>query len=225
MSKISTKEIPDTNAGIPKVLRPGNSKITVNGIFIKQEPFPGDPVHIVLHVEGEDLGGDFTGFEYDKDHPELGKAKGQIGKVRAQEYTFTNEAIGGKQRDKQRDMLMWLHKFCKQLGILEWLKGEDDKHDTVEDLVRHMDREKPFKGIWLDSCLAGRAYNSNKGFVNYDLFFPWFGQKRVPFEIAGTNSGDLITFNEELHITKKKSKAASVDSFEGKRKPGTDLEL
>ena len=225
MAKLNTADIPE-GGGMQKTLQPGNTQVKILKVFTKIEPFPGDPINIVVSCEGKDLGEAFEGFAYDKDNLAAGRAKGQVGLVRAQPYTFSDGTFGGKKHNAETDMLKWTQAFCKAIGKLDWLKAQHDKHETVNDLLNQMNIDKPYDGVWVDVCLGGKAYTNKQGFINYDLFFPWFNANSVPVELPGTSPSKLYKFTREMHIIQPKAKE-EVASFEG-RKPksgGPDIEL
>ena len=227
--KLSTKGVKDATAGgISKTLQPGNTVIKINSIELRKEPFEGDPYNILLQCEGEPLGEDFEGFAIDKNRPELGHALGQVGRVRATEYTFSNRVFDGKAINRDQDMLKWLQSFCKSADCYEWFVAQDEKHDTIADFIDQLNMDKPFAGVWFNVCLAGKPYTNAQGFLNYDLYLPWFNAKAVPLEKIGVQPSKLLKFNSELHIKAGKKKPAdSLDGF-GASKPrakGSDFEL
>lgn len=229
--KLSTKDVPETGggSGISKTLQPGNTVVKINSIELRKEPFEGDPYNILLHCEGEPQGDGFEGFAIDKNRPELGHAKGQVGRVRATEYSFSNRVFDGKPINRDQDMLKWLKSFCTAVGCQEWFIAQDEKHDTIADFIDQLNMDKPFEGVWLNACLAGKPYTNAQGFLNYDLYLPWFNAKAVPLEHVDAKPSKLITFNQELHIKAGKKKAiASVDEFGvgGRTKvKGSDFDL
>ena len=228
--KLSTKDVPETGgSGVSKTLQPGNIVIKINSIELRKEPFEGDPYNIILNCEGEPLGDGFEGFAIDKNRPELGHAEGQVGRVRATEYSFSNRVFDGKPINRDVDMLKWLQAFCKAAGCQDWFIAQDEKHDTIADFIDQLNMDKPFKGVWMSACLAGKPYTNAQGFLNYDLYLPWFNAKAVPLEKVGTEPSRLITFNQEMHIKASKKKAvASVDDFSaGSRSKvkGSDFDL
>jgi len=215
MSKLNTKDLPESTGASNKILQPGNCKIKINSIELKKEPFEGDPYNIILNCEGEDMGEGFEGFAYDKNDLSKGKAKGPVAKVRASEYSFQDREFEGKKFFRDIEILKWFKGFCKAIGKIEWCFEQDDKFDTIEKWVENLNHEKPYDGIWLDSCLAGRAYTNKQGFLNYDLYLPYFNNKGIPLEVSGTTPSKLVTFNQTIHIKQPKpaKKAEIVDEF------------
>lgn len=227
-NKLSVKDLPDsTGGGVPKTLQPGNVLIKINSIELRKEPFEGNPYNLILNCEGPDMGPEFEGFQINKDRPELGKAKGQVGRVRATEYAFSDRTVGDKQISRDRDILKWVQSFCKALGISDWFLAQDEKHDTIQDFVNQLNMDKPFEDIWVNSCLAGKSYTNAQGFLNYDLFLPWFSAKAVPLELENAEPSKIIKFSEEMHIKSGKKKPAVVDEFSGgrSRSGGSDFDL
>jgi len=231
-NNLSTSDVPDAGSGggVSKTLQPSNAAIKINSVGLRKEPFEGEPYNIVLNCEGEDMGPEFAGFHLDKDRPELGTAKGQVGRVRATEYTFSNRVLNGKPINKDLEMLKWLKSFCKAIGKPEWFAAQDKMHATVQDFIDQLNIDKPYDDIWLNSCLAGKPYTNQQGFLNYDLYLPWFNAKAVPLELPGTTPSLLIPFSQELHTKSGKKKPAAVlDEFSGGAKPktnkGSDFDL
>jgi len=228
--KLSTKGVPDsTGSGIPKTLQPGNTVIKVNSIELRKEPFEGDPYNILLNCEGEPIGDGFEGFAIDKNRPELGHAKGQVGRVRATEYSFSNRVFDNKAINRDQDMLKWLQSFCKAAGCYDWFIAQDQRHDTIADFIDQLNMDKPFEGVWMAACLAGKPYTNAQGFLNYDLYLPWFNAKAVPLEKVGSEPSKLLKFNQDIHIkAPKKKTTTTLDEFGAVSRPkakGSDFEL
>lgn len=223
-------DIPDKATGGPaKTLQPGNAVIKINEIRLKTEPFPGDPVNIILVCEGEDLGEGFQGFAYDKDKPELGNAKGQVGNVRGTPYSFDDGGKAKTPKNKERDLLIWLKQFCKATGLDAWIDAQNDVHDTAADFFEQLNKDKLFKNQWYMACLCAKAYVNKENFLNYDLFFPYFNGGNVPIEVLGTQPSKLIQYDEKnpkMLIQPKTKKAEEVESFTSKKSSkGANLDL
>ncbi len=221
-SKLSTTDIPESGTGVPKTIQPGNVVFKINFITLKKEPFEGDPYNIVLHCEGEPQPAPFEGFHVDKDRPELGIAKGQVGRIRATEYSFSNRTFSGKEISRDLDMLKWLKNFCASIGAQEWFRAQDKAHETIEDFMAQLEKDRPYEGVWLNSCTAGKEYYNQQGFINYDLYLPWYNAKQVPLEKAGTKESKMIPFAEDIHI-KKSKKEKPVEGFTKKAKSGFEI--
>jgi hypothetical protein len=127
---ISTKNITSAKAGVPKTLQPGNVVAKIINISLEEFTILKGAYNVVLNLEGTDMGADFEGFFINKDQPNLGRHKGQVGRVKAGEYAFadgtTKSGIIVKRDD---EILKFINNICKELG-LTWLDDADGKYDT-----------------------------------------------------------------------------------------------
>ncbi len=225
MSKISTSDIQVTGSGkMRKELQPGNPVVRINSITFVKTPFNDNSWNLNLHMESEPLGDGFEGFRIDKDDESKGSYLGQCSRVRATTFPFKDGKVGNTVITRDMEILKWLKQFTDALGISKWLEDQDGKHDTVDGILEQLAEDKPFKDIWLNSCLAGKTYiqeakdGSGQTYVKYDLYLPYFGPKGNPLEVKGTTPSKLLKFDEEVHIYKSKPK-------DPKKKSGADFEL
>lgn len=204
---LNTKDIKGGGGdSTPKTLQPGNQKITIHRVELEDFKFKPGGLHVILHVEGEDMGEEFQGFFIDKQNESLGRYKGQVGRVRASEWAYADgETKSGIPVSRDDDMLRFLKSLCIELDCLDWLENEDGKHPTIQSLYEAFNNQKPFKGKWLNVCLAGKEYNNKEGYTNYDLFFPKFSKAGVPFENVNKGASKVVTFNPDQHIVRKKN--------------------
>lgn len=205
---LSTKNINiGSGSSVVKTFVPGNVKAKINSVNLEDYKFKEGAKHIILHIEGEDMGEGFEGFYIDKDNPELGRYKGQIGRVRVSEYAYATEETRFGVSDRDAEILKAIKSMCMALNITAWFDAQDEKHETIEEFVEAFNSEAPFKDKWLDICLCGREYVNDAGYTNYDLYLPKFRKGLVPYEIAGTKDSKLIKFDPAQHIKKKEAKA------------------
>jgi hypothetical protein len=229
MSKISTKDIPVGGGSVPKVIQPGNRVLKINSVGLEKFPFKDGAYHFIFNVEGPDLGEDFEGFLVDKNDPSKGKHKGQVGKIKASEWAFSDgETKGGVKISRDREILKFMQNLCKQLDAVKWFETQDNKHDTIEGLVEKFNEDKLYIDKWLKMCVGGKEYLNGQGYTNHDLFLPKFNSKKVPFELENVPEADskLILFSEAEHIKKKKTD--TVEDFGDKKKDkkaGSDFDL
>lgn len=201
---ISTKDI-NVGGGQPKTLQPGNQKLKVNNVVLEPNKFKDGSYYIILNMESEPISG-FEGLLIDRDDESKGRYEGQIGKVKASQYSFEDgETKGGTIIKRDESMLKFLKKLCLALGIGQWLDDQDGKHDTVESIFEAFNKDRPFAGIYIEYCVAGKEYVKNN-YTNYELFLPNGSKEGNPF---GTK---LLTFDESKHIVKKKA-ADTVSEF------------
>src|SRR5437868_4369376 len=88
--KLNIKDVKTDGGGTPKILQPGNTSCKILSVSLEEFKFKEGGYHLILQMEGKDLGPAFDGFFIDKDKPELGKHKGQVGKVKAGEWAFAD---------------------------------------------------------------------------------------------------------------------------------------
>jgi len=224
MSKLSTKNIKvnEGESSIPKQLLPGNELCLINSIELRDSRFNAGEIDVILHLEGPALVGEFVGFFIDKDDPEKGNYKGQIGRVRASFWSYKDGITKGGIEIKRDDEIMKLIKqLCDAMKISAWFDAQDDKHDTIQQLVDAFNNEKPSAGKPLHFCIAGKEYLNKKGYKDYDLFLPKFTKTSKPF----TNDSTKVTvFDAVDHIIKPKV-AKAVESFDVESTSGSDFDL
>ncbi len=211
MEKLSTINLPEAGqgGGVKKTLQPENTVVKVNSLSLDKTPFTDESWNLNLHMEGEPLEG-FEGFWVDKQDESKGRHLGQVARVRASQYAYKDGLIGNTQIFKDREILKFLKSFCEAMGNPQWLIDQNDRHDTIQSMIDQLNKDKPFKDVWMNACLAGKTY-IREGYVNYDLYLPRFTAVQVPLEKKGTTPSKLIKFNEELHILKPKAKVAAKD--------------
>jgi len=209
MSKLNTKDVKASGAGIAKTLQPGNIACKIHGIELEDFKFKEGAYHLLLSLESGPIEG-FDGFLVDKDKPEGPKYKGQVGTVKASEWAFADgETKGGKEISRDQEIMKFLKNICVAIDKVKWLDSQDNKHETIESLVKAFNKEKPFKDILLDFCLCGKEYMNKNNFINYELFLPKFSKVGSPFAAikAGAVS-KVIVFNVDDHIKRKKVEAS-----------------
>ena len=206
MSKLKTTDIKTGGGGsTSKTLQPGNQKCKINGITLEDFKFRPGAYHLVLSMEGPDLGKDFEGFYINKDKPELGRHLGQVGNVKAGEWAFSDGETKAKVSIKRDvEILKFVKNLCIALDIVPWLDAQDNKHDTIESLIQALNKEKPFKDKFLNCCIGGKEYKNKQGYINHELFFPKYVKGGVPFEPVGVTPSKVIKFSEAEHIKKRK---------------------
>lgn len=221
---ISTKNIPTGGSSTPKNLQPGNLVAKINDVTLEPFTYKEGAYHLTLHLEGTDRGAEFEGFFINKDRPELGRYKGQVGRVKASEWAYADgETKSGIKISRDTEILKFISNFCKEVGSA-WLEEADGKYDTIEAFVKGFNDAKPFKDIWFNFCIAGKEYQNKEGYTAYDLFLPKYAKGVVPFEICDKASSKIMKFNEAEHI--KRKKVETVAGFDGPNTTGSaDFEL
>jgi hypothetical protein len=202
---ISTINIPSEGSGVPKVLQPGNHTVTINTVKIEVPPYNKDAMNIILGVEGPDMGESFEGFWINKDDESLGRHKGQVAAIKLSQYAYADGTTkSGISVKRDVELLKALQTLCKSLGCNDWLLAQNNNHDTMESLFAQFAEDKPFAGKQLYCCVAGSEYTNKQGYTNFDLYFPRTNRGSFAYEIAGTKGSQVVLFNEEIHIRRKK---------------------
>lgn len=221
MSKLSTDSV-KAGGGVSKTLLPGNLSCKINGIELKPFSFKPGGYHLIIHLEGPNMGTDFEGFFIDKNDESKGRYQGQIGQVRVSEWAYADgETKTGIAIVRDNEILKAIKGLAIALGAHEQLKTFEAKYnnlDTIEEYVIALNAENPFKDKIMQYCIAGKEYTNKGGYTAYDLFLPKFTKTGVPY---GTSR--IIKYNEADHIVKKKVDV--VDEFqttdETMESPGT----
>ncbi len=207
---LSTKIAAGTS-GPSKTFAPGNITAKINSVALEENRFKPGSYYLVLNLEGEDLGPEFEGFMINKDNPEMGRHKGQVGKVKTSEWAYSDgETKTGMQISRDIEILRAVKNICTSMGIMDWYDAQDEKHETIEDLVTTFNSDAPFKDRWMEYCVAGREYLNKQGYTNYDLYLPKFNKGFAPYATLD-NEDKLIKFDPALHV--RKAEVKSVESF------------
>lgn len=196
---LSTTDL-GSGSGMPKTIAPGNHTLKINSIHLEDFQFIDGAKHLILNVETEPIEG-FEGFMIDKNRPELGNYAGQIGRVKASQYAFADgETKTGVKIQRDRSIMIFLQNVCKTMDIMDWFKAQDYKHDTIEDLVNAFNKTAPYKGIYLDFCIAGKEYVGKTGYTNFDLHLPKSDKAKYAFGEVGSDK--VIKYDEKTHLKK-----------------------
>ena len=224
---LSTDDLGNSGSGLPKTINPGNQLLKINNIDLEDFKFIDNAYHMILHVETEPIEG-FQGFALDKDNPDKGHFKGQIGRVKASQYAFADgETKTGIKIQRDRAILMFLQNLCKTMGINEWMTAQHNKHNTIESFVEEFNKTASIKDKYIEFCIAGKEYVGRTGYTNYDLWLPKAQSGKYAF--GEVDSGKVIKYDESKHL--KKLEISNIESFgddddsSNSSKPSTDFSL
>lgn len=221
---ISTKNINTNGSSLSKVLEPGNKTIKINSVAL-EKGYKEDTYNIVMQCEGIALE-NFEGFYRDVKDQSLGRYEGQVGRVKSSEWPYNDFILpNGNKIVRDDEILKFISNLCDALES-NWLAEQDNKFETIEELVKGFNIDAPFENIFLYTCLCGKEYMNKSGYLNYDLFLPKYTKQGFPFEKLNEESdtSNVYTFNPDSHINKMK-KTQEVDSFtkeEGKKEEVDD---
>lgn len=216
-SKLNTKDIkPSGPSGPSKALEAGNQQCKIHGIELEEFKLKPGAYHIIMHMEGPDLGPSFEGWFKNKDDESLGRYKGAVGKVKAGEWAYADGTTKtGVEVSRDQEILKFIKTLCTALGkdAMKWLEDQDDKHDTIESLVKTFNNDQPFKDKYLNYCLGAREWKDKNGYIRHDLFIPKFSKNGIPFEAIGAKPSKLVRYSEVDHL--RKLKVTEVPNFGG----------
>ena len=223
---LSTEDLGNGGTGLPKTISPGNKVLKINNIELEDFKFIEKAYHLVLHVETEPIDG-FEGFMIDKNDESKGHFKGQIGKIKASQYAYSDgETKTGIKIQRDRAILIFLQNFCKTLGINEWMTEQHNKPDTIEAFVKAFNKTAPIKDKYLEFCVAGKEYVGKTGYTNYDLWLPKAEKGKYAF--GEVEEGKVLVYDEEKHLKKLEIKEVSSfgdDDFNDTKESLTDFSL
>jgi len=217
----------DLGSGLPKTIAPGNHNLKINSISLEDFTFIEGAKHLMLHVETEAFE-DFEGFMIDKDDASKGHYKGQIGRVKANQYAFANgETKSGIKIQRDRSVLIFMQNLCKALDISDWFTAQNDKHDSIDKFIAAFNKTAKFKDVYLDFCIAGKEYVGKTGYTNYDLHLPKADKGMYSF--GEVDSPKVMTYDATVHLKKNEVKPVANfgndDDFSVPNKTSSDFSL
>lgn len=212
MTKLSTKNVnldsPTSTGGgdyLPPVLRPGNYKIRINDLTLKEDKFS---TKITLFVETEAVPGAFKGLPKSKDTPN-DTYKGQIGYVSLDRYGYKDwTSPQGAEVKRDDELFRAIGLLCRRIGTKAWWEDADGKYDTVDELVAGFIKDRPFENRWFFACLSGREYQNGK-YINNELFFG--REDRVLGLPYSTDETKVQKFFASSHIIRLENKVGDVN--------------
>lgn len=212
MGKLITTNVDETAPKgdfIKPVIEPGNVQLKILSAELKKDAEYGD--RIIFKCETPVIGSGFVGLKTIED-PNM-TYLGQVGRIGYSKWgvrDFTSNSGVFYPRDEQ--FLKVLKTICVNLGITKWLDEQNEKHDSVDQLIEAFIKEKPFTGIFFSACVAGKEYLNKKNYVNYEMYFTQTDTSGRGFNI---DEKKVTKFFPHLHIEKLKntpSQPAAVDN-------------
>lgn len=198
---LSTKDIPVSSGKTPKTIKPGN--INAKILEISLLPLKSDPnaYYLMLHLEGEDQGPDFEGFMYDKENPNKGRAKGQVGKVRYSAYPYRDGVTKtGRTKNRDFDILRSLVEIATIVGKKEEL--DNLNAENIEDFVKQASKLLSSNNFYF-WCIGGSAYVKDDGNKDFTLYLPKYDKNYKNFEPVGTTPSKVAKFDYAVHVEDK----------------------
>jgi hypothetical protein len=209
---LSTKDVKaggeGGGSGQGKTIQPGNHKLKINSVELKQFPFMKEKnaYHLIMNVETEPIK-DFEGFFIDPNDESKGRYAGQVGIVKTNRYYYADGTTkGGTPVYRDPEILKALKSLCNYLDMNDWFLSVDNKYETIEEFVEAFNNDK-----FAEWCVAGKEYYRNNGYIGYDMYIPKPKGTLVP--IAFKAKDKVITYSEAAHLVKAEPK--EVNSFGG----------
>lgn len=199
-----------------KKLEPGNHKVKIVGVKYNPVNIKGyeNAVNLIYVLESEPVGGDFQGFQIDKDDPSKGDHEGRVSWVKANPFPFyTGRTKNGKPRDTVSSVLASIKGMCLSLGCMDWWKSVDGKYETVEDFVKAFNDDAPYEDKWLYVCIQGTQYKKrDSNYLEWDLSFPYGIDGRYPYSSADGDLSKVVEFDSDVHAIKLPSQETNDNS-------------
>jgi hypothetical protein len=225
-SKEADKKV-GSNSGTSKVIQPGNVVARIVDIKLDVPPYDTNSYNIMLNLETMPiLEEGFEGLAIDKDIPELGNYKGQVARVQTQQYAYSDYTNkDGKVLKRDDAMFRWIWNFAKEIGASKDLIENDIQADSIEDYLEAAKKYLINPEKYINFCIAGSEYENKAGYIQHRLFLPKLEKGKLPYELVadGEKPSKLITFNESVHIKKKKP-SETIESFSGRDNNDLDLD-
>lgn len=204
---LSTKDIQSQKAGgkTPKIFKPGNIKAKVNSIFLQPQKSNPDALFLIMNLEGEDLGPEFEGFLYNSEKPELGRAKGQVARVKFSQYSYKDMVTkSGYPVSRNRQILRDIATLADALGVRDRL---DDLPETNDwDVFISQASKVLNNGEFIHWCIGGSAYMKDDGNKDYTLYLPKY-DKNVTTVNFSSNADQVTKFSYDKHVQDDTKKA------------------
>lgn len=204
---LSTKDLQVVSSGkTPKTLKPGNVVAKINGITLAPQKSNPDALFLVLNLEGEDQGPEFEGFLYNADKPELGRAKGQVGRVKFSQYSYRDMTTKkGYQVKRDDQILRDVVALAEALGVRDQL--DQIQAATIEDFATAASKVLN-NGKFLYWCVGGAAYMKDNGNKDYTLYLPKYDRNVTTANFASLENKAAVTpFNQAVHVQDDTEKA------------------
>jgi len=218
---LSTKDIQSSKGKTSKTLSPGNVVAKIVSIALQEQKSNPDAYFLLLNLEGEDMGPEFEGFLYDSTKPELGRAKGQVGRVKFSQYSYKDMTTkSGYDIPRDRQILRDVATLADALGVRGDL--DDIQASDIQSFVRQASRILS-NGVFLKWCIAGNAYVKENGMKDYSLHLPKYN-KAITTPNFGSLDSTITTFTPAIHLEDKTSESEKpVDSW-GSTQSGGETE-
>jgi len=178
-----------------KTILPGYVSAKLNGLSLVKPPFKEvaeGEVFLIMQLETDPPEPNFAGFDRVYGRPELGKAEGQVGAVKANRFSYKNgQTPKGLTLDRDKDLSEFMEDLCSELGLSGWVNEAKVQCACVDELIEIFNNDRPFEGRFLYWNIGSRIYKDKKGYDRHDLFleYPQKGYKQFASNESEVNPG------------------------------------
>lgn len=191
----------------------GEQKLRILKIEAVPVPWDNDnnQVNLVLDVMTEDLGDDFEGFFIDYKDQSKGRYPGQIGRVRASEWAFSNFSNEKFSTTTEEGIGRFLKSLLYTSGKKQWYDDNIDLYPEYNGLIAAINKEKVLKNIYFEMTIGGRGYVDKNGYTKYDLYLPKCSKEEYPYILWGDDEAksSLLKYNPQYHMIPPKEGAGN----------------
>jgi len=208
----------DFKPSTPKNLLPGTQVARILSVSLESPAYDKEAYHVVLNMEGPDMGPEFEGFAINREDPDSPKHIGQVGRVKSGRYAFSDgETKTGRIVYRDQGIARFIASVCFAIGDegKQWLEASNEKYDSIEELVEDFNAYIKSTGIstrYFNVTIAGREYIKDN-FTRYELFFPKVATGQVFIERTDVTDKRLVQYDPTLHLIR--AQVTDVASFNG----------
>jgi len=209
MSGIGTKGVgveKPSNGGMG--INPGNVRAKINEVIVTSkmnDKRKKNEITIKMRIETEPVGGDFKGFQIDKDDASKGNYLGKVGTVKASDFAFSTFTFKDKKtgadvtKTDAEQAIGFLRRLAQEtVGNQDWF-DKDSNYPTWEALGEAFNKEVAFKDVYLNWCIAADKQTNEQGYPVYWLFLP---KPDKGFKVFASDKSEtpVQKFDSVLHI-------------------------
>ena len=223
MSGITTKGIKKSRPN--KSIQPGNVVARITGLKIGKSDKPKDPnvdeFYIAIDLETKPIGGDFEGFQKDRNDPSKGHWKGQIKTIYSSTFPIKyKEGVSKKSGkpykiDPQKEILKFLQELVVAAGFPNLLTDTygDREFASWNELIRQIVIDTQLSKIWFKWCLAATQKKKDGGYNEYSMYLPEIVYGAVEKRFAREDSDvPVVQFDVSKHIYVREQQPQNLDN-------------
>lgn len=203
-------------ASTSKVINPGTVRVRLNDLVLETLPYAGGSLQVQMHFESEPVADEsFIGLQIDRLDASKGNYKGQVARVKAQPYLFTDYTYNGNTTSKETQVYKWLIRVADSIGLRAQL--DTIQASSIEEYVFKAAKVLCNPAHFFFATIAGEEYDKlgsdGNNYTSYRLQLPKATRDKFPLALDAT-SPKFMEFNKAEHIKAKKPVEA-VQEFGG----------